>query len=114
MTSRHIISIMTALAIATYYSGWLWMATHPSTLSLTPPSIEAHPGIMSTVYLRKFDQIQALIDSGVPMIDFKNSVFPQEGGTIYLWRTIPMPLELRGGRFLADGSGHIFYFGEPK
>jgi len=67
------------------FSVYVCWATRPvQWMSLEPPCVEAHPGVMSPLYSRDVDRIQELIDVGVPVIDGKGSSFMQDGGTIYI------------------------------
>lgn len=69
------------LLTLTLFSLWIISPYTTKIPPLKPPSIEAHPGIMSTLYSSRNAQVQALLAANVPVIDFK---FCDQDEIIYL------------------------------
>jgi len=112
MTKSDIKILLLLQVIATYLSWWAWQAHTTPIPPLKPPSIEAHPGIMSTIHRSRFAQIQALLDANVPIIDAKDLTVNQDGGTIYFPDQPRIPMQLRNITFTGDLSGYpIIYIG---
>jgi hypothetical protein len=88
------------------FSTWYSYCLRPvDWLVLTVEPVQAHFGIMSTLFPEsRMQQVQALIDAGVPVASGKGFTIPQEGGTI-LFTAHSIPMRVYDLHFLQDTPG---------
>ena len=87
------------------YAIWVCYLTRPVVwpgIEILPA--EAHVGAMSGVYGDKMQQLQAVLDSGAPVVSGKGWEIPVGGGVIW-FRPKALPQRIYDLHILSDGPG---------